>query len=251
MGNLITISGIRGFVDTDGTAYLNLEDVARGLGFTQIQRSGNNTVRWDRVKDYLESFGAPTSGCNSLPEYVPENIFYRLAMKAKNEVAEAFQAKVADEILPAIRKTGVYTIIPIARNSVPQIDIAIKKALSMAAAIEKYMGVKPGIAQAVSLQMMEEAYGVQLDQVKALIPAAEHETGYLNPTEIGKRIGLNAVKTNLLLEEMALQEKRLGRWRLTDAGKGYGEEIPFVRNGHSDYQIRWKESVIGLLESVG
>ena len=57
-------------------------------------------------------FGVATS-CNGdyqahCPEFIPENIFYRLAMKAKNEVAEKFQAKVADEILPAIRKTGAY-----------------------------------------------------------------------------------------------------------------------------------------------
>ena len=42
--------------------------------------------------------------------YIPENIFYRLCMKAKNEVAEAFQAKVADEIIPSIRKTGGYSV---------------------------------------------------------------------------------------------------------------------------------------------
>jgi prophage antirepressor-like protein len=30
-------------------------------------------------------------------------------MKAKNEIAEAFQAKVADEIIPSIRKTGSYS----------------------------------------------------------------------------------------------------------------------------------------------
>lgn len=40
--------------------------------------------------------------------YIPENIFYRLAMKAKNETAEKFQALVADEIIPSIRKTGGY-----------------------------------------------------------------------------------------------------------------------------------------------
>ena len=33
-------------------------------------------------------------------------------MKAKNETAEKFQAIVADEILPVIRKTGTYSIIP-------------------------------------------------------------------------------------------------------------------------------------------
>ena len=31
-------------------------------------------------------------------------------MKAKNEVAEKFQAKVADEIIPSIRKTGGYVL---------------------------------------------------------------------------------------------------------------------------------------------
>lgn len=45
-------------------------------------------------------------------EFIPENVFYRLAMKAKNETAEAFQAKVADEILPTIRKTGSYSAKP-------------------------------------------------------------------------------------------------------------------------------------------
>lgn len=33
-------------------------------------------------------------------------------MKARNEVAEAFQAKVADEIIPSIRKTGSYSMTP-------------------------------------------------------------------------------------------------------------------------------------------
>lgn len=29
-------------------------------------------------------------------------------MKAKNEVAEKFQAKIADEVIPSIRKNGSY-----------------------------------------------------------------------------------------------------------------------------------------------
>ena len=94
--------------EKDGTAFLKLETVARGLGFTQIAASGNEVVRWERVRHYLEELNVPTSGDGKLPEYIPENIFYRLAMKAKNSVAEAFQAKVADEIIPSIRKHGMY-----------------------------------------------------------------------------------------------------------------------------------------------
>jgi len=108
MQNLITIHGVRGKIE-NGVAYLNLEDVARGLGFTTVATSGNECVRWSRVEQYLTELGFNKNN-EYLPDntFIPENIFYRLAMKAKNEVAEIFQAKVADEILPSIRKHGAY-----------------------------------------------------------------------------------------------------------------------------------------------
>lgn len=40
--------------------------------------------------------------------FIPENIFYLLAMKASNEAAKTFQLKIANEILPTIRKHGMY-----------------------------------------------------------------------------------------------------------------------------------------------
>lgn len=63
-----------------GTAYLNLEAVARGLGFTRIAASGNEVVRWERVDGYLLELGVEQK-CTT-GDYIPENIFYRLAMKA-------------------------------------------------------------------------------------------------------------------------------------------------------------------------
>lgn len=105
MNELITIHNVRGFIDNSGIAQLNLEDVSRGLGFTRIAESGNEVVRWERVDGYLNDLGVPTCGHDV---FIPENIFYRLAMKAKNETAEKFQAMVADEILPSIRKHGMY-----------------------------------------------------------------------------------------------------------------------------------------------
>lgn len=112
---ILNIEGIDCY-EKDGMAYLKLETVARGLGFSRIAASGNEVVRWETVRKYLEELGVPTSwhensqptGKEGLPKFIPENIFYRLAMKAKNETAEKFQAKVADEIIPTIRKTGGY-----------------------------------------------------------------------------------------------------------------------------------------------
>ena len=104
MNDIMNISGIECY-EKDGTAYLKLETVARGLGFTTVATSGNEVVRWKRIEGYLNDLGVPTCGHD---DFIPENIFYRLAMKAKNEAAEAFQAKIADEVIPSIRKHGAY-----------------------------------------------------------------------------------------------------------------------------------------------
>ena len=105
---IMNISGVDCY-EKDGTAYLNLEAVARGLGFTQTQiKNGVEyvSVRWERVEQYLAELGFPHKWGKE--DFIPENIFYRLAMKAKNETAERFQALVADEIIPTIRRTGGY-----------------------------------------------------------------------------------------------------------------------------------------------
>ena len=114
--NLVQVfCGVRGY-EEDGVAYLHIEDSARGLGFTQTQTKNGveyTSIRWTTVEGYLADFCFPQlvgeSG-NPHDYYIPENIFYRLCMKAKNEVAEKFQAKVADEIIPSIRKTGSYSV---------------------------------------------------------------------------------------------------------------------------------------------
>lgn len=109
MNDIITIKGVRGYLDATGTAQLNLEDVSRGLGFTQTQSKNGveyTSVRWERVEQHLAEMGFPHKWGKD--DFIPENIFYRLAMKAKNETAQVFQALIADEILPSIRKTGGY-----------------------------------------------------------------------------------------------------------------------------------------------
>lgn len=125
--NIVTIGNVRGYVDEENVAYLNLEDVARGLGFVTTAASGNVVVRWTRLLNYLLEFGVATSGHDvatgvitareRLPEYIPENIFYKLCMKANNTLARAFQDKVADEILPSIRKNGYYATDSYIENS--------------------------------------------------------------------------------------------------------------------------------------
>lgn len=108
MQNLVTIQNVRGYVNETGTAYLNLEDVARGLGFTRIANSGNEVIMWSRVEGYLNNLSYTLVCMERKEEFIPENIFYKLCMKANNDTARKFQDLVCDEILPTIRKTGGY-----------------------------------------------------------------------------------------------------------------------------------------------
>lgn len=119
---IFNIDGVECY-EKDRMAYLKLETVARGLGFTET-KNGKEYIMWRRVEGYLSELGFGTFA--ERPEYIPENIFYRLAMKAKNEAAEKFQAKVADDIIPSIRRTGGY--LPASLQDEALISLALIKA---------------------------------------------------------------------------------------------------------------------------
>lgn len=109
------------------------ESAAIGLGITQIAKSGNVSVRWERVKRYL---GIPTSGDGiGRGDFITEPQFYKLAIKANNETAEKFQDWVTSEVLPAIRKTGGYTAKPM--SELEQIALIAKGTTQLSERIEK------------------------------------------------------------------------------------------------------------------
>ena len=157
MNEIMNIQGIPCY-EKDGVAYLNLETVARGLGFTKKADSGNEVVNWTRVRGYLTDLGVEQK-CTT-GDYIPENIFYRLAMKAKNETAERFQAMIADEVVPAIRKTGGY----IAGEAQMTDEELLARALTMAS--EKLKQRDARIAE-LAVQNSELTVQKQIMQPKA------------------------------------------------------------------------------------
>jgi len=144
--------------------------------------------------------------------------------------------------------------LPKTRKSTSRIRAAVKDALDTAEYIASRLGVKIGIAQAAAIKMVEENSDIKLQPLKGLLPSAEHDTAFLNATDIGQRIGESAVKTNQLLALKGLQHQSTNskgkkEWHLTNAGKKYGEEFPYdASTGHSGYQVKWNESVINVLK---
>lgn len=105
----LNIDGIECY-ELDGVAYLKLEAVARGLGFTKTDvkfsesgfRKEYVRIDWTRVFRFLKEMDFGNEWGKK--DFIPENAFYRLAMKANNAAAEAFQKKIADEVIPTARR---------------------------------------------------------------------------------------------------------------------------------------------------
>lgn len=98
--------------ENNGEILFKAEDVAKALGFTTVAKSGNVTVRWSRVNDYL---GISSNPLNK-DSLISEPMLYKLAFKANNNVAEKFTDWVAVEVLPTIRKHGAYMTDQVAYN---------------------------------------------------------------------------------------------------------------------------------------
>lgn len=184
--------------EQNGVAYLRLENVARGLGFTRIAASGNEVIMWSRVEKYLEDLGVHTCAHD---DFIPENIFYRLAMKAKNETAEKFQALVADEIIPSIRKNGIYAT-----------DNVIDEILN---------NPDFGIELLTKLKKERQAR-VEAERKNAILT---HVNKTYTMTEIAKELNLkSAIQLNKLLADRKIQYNVNGTWVLYSPYSSMGYE---------------------------
>lgn len=221
----------------DGKPHFVAADVCRVLELT------NPTVALERVDDDEKAkfnLGLPGGDTN----VVNESGLYALTLTSRKPNAKKFRKWLTGEVVPSIFRTGSYSI----QNSRPILNgNEIKLIGTMAEDIQSIFAVKRGIALSQAIDLVGNSYNLNFNSLKKLLPPAEHETGYLNPTQIGERLGLSAKVVNKMLAEAGLQYRDGKDWRLTNVGKAYGEEMPYTRNGHSGYQILWNESVIDVL----
>lgn len=236
------ISGVDCY-EKDGVAYLNLEAVARGLGFVDV-RDETEYVRWARVDKYLEDLNFATSG--ERPKFIPENIFYRLAMKAKNPAAEAFQAKVADEIIPAIRKHGLYATPDTIEKMLEDPDVLINALVALKEERAKRKELEA--ENEVQRQAIEDFKPVQ--QYVNLILSSKDT---LATTQIAADYDLSAKALNKILHEEGLQHNVNGQWVLYRKHMGKGltssETIHYThKDGRQGTKIMTKWTQKGRLK---
>ncbi|WP_251500670.1 phage antirepressor KilAC domain-containing protein [Otoolea muris] len=247
---IVNIKGIDCY-EQDGIVYLRLEAVARGLDITKTdKKNGVEYKRMNRqgIQKWLYSFGILNSENDELPDFIPENIFYRLAMKARNETAEKFQAMVADEIIPSIRRHGAYMTEDTLRKALNSPDFLIRLATKLKDEQERNRALEG------KLEELESSVRTMDRVIGELAPKANYVDIILKSsstvliTQIAQDYGMSAKALNRKLAELRIQ-RRVGRQWILYAeyqGKGYvhSKTIDIVHsNGRPDVmmQTEWTQ----------
>lgn len=216
MNEIMNISGVSCY-EKDGTAYLNLEAVARGLGFTD-KKGDVEYVRWNRVDGYLKELNFAT--CGERPSYIPENIFYRLAMKAKNETAEKFQALVADEIIPSVRKHGAYMTQETLQAAILNPDYLLQVVTALKAETDRRKALE---AENEHQRQLIADYEPKIQYVDTILSS----TGTMATSQIAADYNMSAQRLNKILHKAGIQHNVNGQWILyrDKMGMGYTKSI--------------------------
>lgn len=230
MNEVLNINDVHGYLDEKtGTAYLNAGDVARGFGFIQRQNKGGKeyvSIRWDRVNQYLHDFGFPPQVGEN--DFLPENMVYRLGFKASNEAAQKFQAVLADEVLPAIRRHGAYLTPEKVEEVLLNPDTLIRLATELKAEREarKHAELEAASAKQVIGELKPKAdYTDRILSSKGTVPT----------TAIAKDYGMSAKALNQKLHELRVIYRMGSQWFLYAKyqAKGYTHSKTFDFK-HSD-----------------
>lgn len=112
-------------IDINDKPYFVAVDVARALGYSNphdaIARHCKGVVKHEGVSININQYGTKTSQ-RAMMSFIPEGDIYRLITRSQLPEAEKFEAWVFDEVIPSIRKHGLYAMDDLINNP----DLAIK-----------------------------------------------------------------------------------------------------------------------------
>lgn len=112
-------------IDINDKPYFVAVDVARALGYSNphdaIARHCKGVVKHEGVSININQYGTKTSQ-RAMMSFIPEGDIYRLITRSQLPEAEKFEAWVFDEVIPSIRKHGLYAMDELINNP----DLAIK-----------------------------------------------------------------------------------------------------------------------------
>ncbi|HDF0798572.1 TPA: phage antirepressor KilAC domain-containing protein [Staphylococcus aureus] len=215
----------------EGKQWFPAINVAETLGYTNPRKAIRDHAkeRGVTIRSVIDSLGR-----NQNKKFIDEGNLYRLISRSKLPQAEQFEEWVFDEVLPAIRKHGIYATDNVIENTLNNPDYIIT-------VLTEYKKEKE---QNLLLQQEIGELKPKADYVDEILKS----TGTLATTQIAADYGISAQKLNKLLHEARLQRKVNKQWVLYSEhmGKSYtdSDTITIVRSdGREDtvLQTRWTQ----------
>ena len=195
-------------MEIDGKPYFVGKDVAEILGYTNPSKAlADHVDEEDKLNNETLSSLGQRGGW-----LINESGLFSLILTSKLPTARAFKRWVTAEVLPSIRKHGLYAVEEILANP----DIAIKALQELKAERERR-------------KLLEGTVAVQHQQITEMQPKVSYYDlilqcpDLMSTTTIAKDYGYSAKRLNAYLHEQGIQFKQGGIWLLYQryAEQGY------------------------------
>ena len=195
-------------MEVNGEPFFVGKDVAEILGYADTNKAiAMHVDEEDKLNDKTALSLGQRGGW-----FINESGLYSLILTSKLPKAKAFKRWVTSEVLPSIRKHGLYAVDEILANP----DIAIKALQELKAEREKRRSLEGTVA-------------VQNQQIAEMQPKVSYYDlilqcpDLMSITTIAKDYGWSAKRRNAYLHEQGIQFKQSGIWLLYQqyAEQGY------------------------------
>lgn len=183
----------RTMLNEDGSISVNAEDTAIGFGWTKTENKNGKeytSIRWERMNGFSKEFGFAHEWGKD--DYIPESLFYRLGMKASNKAADKFQNWLAMEVIPSIRKHGMYAVDELIANP----ELAIKAFTALKEEREKNKALQ---ADNERMKPKEEFFDAVTDSKDAIDMGQVAKV--LNYPKIGRNKLFEILRENGILQQ--------------------------------------------------
>jgi prophage antirepressor-like protein len=219
----------------EGKEWFPATEVAKKLGYKDPYKA---------IKQHTKSKGwanhlVPSTGGHQNKKFIDEGNLYRLITNSKLPKAEEFEEWVFEEVLPSIRRNGIYATDSVIEQTMKDPDYIINILMEYKQEKENNLFLKQEIGELKP----------KADYVDEILKSP----GTMTITQIAADYGMSAQKLNKLLHEARVQRRVGKQWVLyaEHMNKGYtkSETINIVRSdGTPDTQPQTKWTQKGRLK---
>ena len=200
-------------MEQDGKLLFCGSDVAKALGYAIPSKAINTHCKG------VSKMEVPTNGGLQQMLFINEGDIYRLIVNSKLPSAEKFERWVFDDVLPAVRKHGLYAKEELMND--PDLFISALQKLKAEKERRKFLELENAQSRQIICELQPKAsYYDLILQNKSVIPVSQ----------IAKDYGMSGKAFNKMLHDLGVQFKQCNTWLLYQcyANQGYTQSKTYA-----------------------